>query len=50
MIVILLAYSFVIGYGLTAVAYSARQWLLHSNQFLRITSLYGALVGNGKRL
>jgi hypothetical protein len=50
MIVILLVYSFVIGYGVTAIAYSARQWLSHSNLFLRTTRTYGALVSNGKLL
>ena len=50
MIVILIAYGFVIGYGLTALAYSARRWLLHSNLFLRSDRTYGALVSNGKRL
>jgi hypothetical protein len=49
MIVILLAYGFVIGYGLTALAYSARQRLWHSNVFLRSGKTYGAVASNGKR-
>jgi hypothetical protein len=50
MIVILLSYGFVIGcYGLTALAYSVKQRLLHSNLFLRSDSTYGPLVSKGKR-
>jgi hypothetical protein len=54
MIVILLAYAFIFGYKLTAVAYSAKQWLKHSNLFMRANKLsasvgYGALVSNSKR-
>jgi len=49
MIVILLSYGFVIGYGLTALAYSLKQRLLHSNLFLGSDRTYGALVSKGKR-